>query len=63
VLGVVDFRGIVWFSDFESFFALFLGLPFFMPFVGVRLFPLLDDLLDLFLTFFVFSSWGLAFEL
>jgi hypothetical protein len=63
VLGVVDFRGIVWFSDFEPFFALFLGLPFFMPFVGVRLFPLLDDLLDLFLTFFVFSSWGLAFKL
>jgi hypothetical protein len=41
--------------DFELFFTLFLFLPFFMPFVGlVTFFPLLDDLLELFLAFLVF---------
>jgi hypothetical protein len=44
VLGGVDFRGSVEFFDFELFF----GLPFFMPFVGVAVFPLLDNLLELF---------------
>jgi hypothetical protein len=38
VLRGVDFRGSVEFSDFELFFALFLGLPLFMPFVGVVFF-------------------------
>jgi hypothetical protein len=39
VLGGVDFRGSIEFSDFEIFFALFLGLPLFVPFVGVVVFP------------------------
>jgi hypothetical protein len=39
VLGGVDFRRSVEFFDFESFFALFLGLSLFMPFVGVAVFP------------------------
>jgi hypothetical protein len=39
VLGGADFRGSVKFSDFELFFALFLGLPLFVPFVGVAGFP------------------------
>jgi hypothetical protein len=50
----VDFRGSVEFSDFELSFALFLGLPLFMLFVGVAVSPLLDDILELFLTFLVF---------
>jgi hypothetical protein len=39
VLGGVDFRGSVEFSDFELFFALFLGLPLFVHFVGLAVFP------------------------
>jgi hypothetical protein len=35
----VDFRGSVEFSDFELFFALFLGLLLFVHFVGVAFFP------------------------
>jgi hypothetical protein len=46
--------GSVEFSDFELFFAVFLGLPLFVPFVGVAVFPLLDGILKLFLTFLVF---------
>jgi hypothetical protein len=48
VLGGVDFRGSFEFSslgfscsvcfDFELFFALFLGLPLFVPFVGFTAF-------------------------
>jgi hypothetical protein len=34
----VDFKGSVEFSNFELFFALFLGLPLFVPFVGVTVF-------------------------
>jgi hypothetical protein len=33
VLGEVDFRGTFEFFDFELFFALFLGLPLFMPLI------------------------------
>jgi hypothetical protein len=54
VLEGVDFRGSVEFFDFELFFALFLGLALFVPFAGVVVFPLLDDLLELFLAFLVF---------
>jgi hypothetical protein len=61
VLGGVDFRGgvlsfsILSFScsvcfDFEFFFAFFLGLSLFMPFVDLAVFPLLD----LFLAFLIF---------
>jgi hypothetical protein len=39
VLGGVDFRGSIEFSDFELFFALFLDLPLFVPFVGGAVFP------------------------
>jgi hypothetical protein len=39
VLGEVDFRGSFEFFYFEHFFALFLGLPFFVPFVGFAVFP------------------------
>jgi hypothetical protein len=46
--------GSVEFSDFELFFVVFLGLPLFVPFVGVTVFPLLDGILKLFLTFLVF---------
>jgi hypothetical protein len=35
----VDFRGSVEFSNFELFFTLLLGLPLFMTFVGVAVFP------------------------
>jgi hypothetical protein len=51
VLGGVDFRGSVEFSNFQLFFALFLSLPFIVPFVSVAVFPLLDDLLEVFLDF------------
>jgi hypothetical protein len=51
VLEGVDFRGSVEFSDFELFFALFLGLLLFVPFIGVAVSPLLDDLLELFWLF------------
>jgi hypothetical protein len=34
-----DFRGSVEFSDLELFFTLFLGLPLFVHFVGVAVFP------------------------
>jgi hypothetical protein len=64
VLGGVDFRGSFEFLSlsfscsvcfgFELFFALFLSLPLFKPFVGLVAFPLLDYLLELFLTFLVF---------
>jgi hypothetical protein len=46
VLGEVESGGV-----FEFFFTLFHGLSFFMPFVGLVFFLLLDDLLELFLTF------------
>jgi hypothetical protein len=39
VLDGVNFRGSVEFSNFELFFALFLGLSLFVPFVGVEVFP------------------------
>jgi hypothetical protein len=52
VLEAVDFMGSVEFSDFELFFALFLGLLFFVPFVGVAVSPLLDDFLEPFFGFF-----------
>jgi hypothetical protein len=39
VLGGVDFRGSLEFFDFELFFALLLGLPLFVPFVGFAGFP------------------------
>jgi hypothetical protein len=53
------------FELFLLFFAILLGLPSFMPFVGLALFPLLDDLLELFLAFWSSScaSWGFRFEL
>jgi hypothetical protein len=54
VLEEVDFMGSVEFSDFELFFALFLGLLLFVPFIGVAVSPLLDDFLEPFLTFLVF---------
>jgi hypothetical protein len=54
VLWGVDFRGSVVFSDFELFFALFLGLPLFLPFASFCGFLLLDDLLKLVLAFLVF---------
>jgi hypothetical protein len=38
VLVGVDFRGTVEFSDFVLFFALFLGLPLFVPFIDVAVF-------------------------
>jgi hypothetical protein len=57
VLEAVDFRGSVEFSDFELFFALFLGLLLFVPFIGVAVSPLLDDLLELF-WFFWSSSYA-----
>jgi hypothetical protein len=34
----VDFRGSLEFVDFELFFALFLGLQLFVPFVGLVIF-------------------------
>jgi hypothetical protein len=40
--------------EFELSFALFLGLPLFCLLLILRLFPLLDDLLELFLAFLVF---------
>jgi hypothetical protein len=48
-LGEVDFKG-----SFEFFFALFRGLSLFVPFVGLAVFLLLDDILELFLTFLIF---------
>jgi hypothetical protein len=39
VLGEVNFRGSVEFSDFELFVALFFVLPLFVPFIGVAIFP------------------------
>jgi hypothetical protein len=65
VLGGVDFRGSFEFFDFELFFALFLGLSLFVPFVGLAIFPLLDDLLELFFSFCSSScaSWGFGFNL
>jgi hypothetical protein len=65
VLEGVDLRGSVEFSDFELFFAVFLVLLLFVPFVGVAIFPLLDDILELFLSFWSSrcSSWNLKFEL
>jgi hypothetical protein len=37
--------------EFELFFSFFLGLPLFMPFVGFVVFLLLDDLIELFFSF------------
>jgi hypothetical protein len=39
VLGGVDCRGSVEFSNIEFFFALFLGLPLFVPLDVVAVFP------------------------
>jgi hypothetical protein len=39
VLGGIDLGGGIEFSDFELFFALFLGLLLFVHFVGVAFFP------------------------
>jgi hypothetical protein len=39
VLGRVDFRGSVEFSDFKLSIALFLRLPLFVPFASVAVFP------------------------
>jgi hypothetical protein len=39
VLGGVDFRGSFEFFDFELLLTLFLGLPFFVSFVGLAVFP------------------------
>jgi hypothetical protein len=49
------------FFDFELFFTLFVGLPLFVPFVDLTVFLLLDDLLELFLTFWSpsYASWVL----
>jgi hypothetical protein len=54
------------FFDFELFLTLFLGLPLFVPLVGLAVFfLLLDDLLELFLAFWSSScaSWFLRFEI
>jgi hypothetical protein len=51
VLEGVCFRGSFEFEFgfelFLAFFAILLGLPLFMSFVGFAVFPLLDDLLEL----------------
>jgi hypothetical protein len=39
VLGGIDFRGSFEFFDFELFFALFLGLLLFVPFISLAAFP------------------------
>jgi hypothetical protein len=48
----VDFRESVGFSDFKLFFALFLDLPLFVPFVGVAVF---------FLFYMIFFSFSWLF--
>jgi hypothetical protein len=47
------------------FFVILLGLPFFIPFAGFAIFPLLDDLLEIFFDFWSSScaSWGLGFKI
>jgi hypothetical protein len=65
VLGGVDFSGSVEFSDFEIFFALFLGLPLFCLLLAFAIFLLLDDLFSFSCLFWSSScaSWCFGFEL
>jgi hypothetical protein len=52
--GGFDSDGVFEFELFLALLAILLGLPLFMFLLALRVFPLLDDLSEIFFDFFVF---------